>query len=95
MDEAQKLYRRGNPETPRLAAEEIVGELADLQADVYGWVKRYPGHTATELERTAGVLGRTFGRRLNELEFKGLVVRGNPRRCSVTNRLAAIWTILD
>lgn len=92
QDNAKQLSRAGHPSTSKEAAKAILDELPRLYAYVLGAVSINTGATASELaaayhERDT----RRIGRRLPELEAKGLIRRGNPRLCKITKRLATTW----
>lgn len=93
MFEAQQLARPSHPAESKQAAREAVadGAIEKAQALALEAVRATPGLTCVELEKTHGVLGRLFGRRLNELEIKRLVRRERNRRCRITGRTASTW----
>lgn len=94
MDNPIGLFRKTDPDTSREAAEHVVrtGRLKAAQGDALRWVREHPGLTATELAHRVGVFDpRVLNRRLPELERMDLVVRGEPRTCTVTGRRAAVW----
>ncbi len=91
---AKRLARRTDPETSKWAAHAIVqsGSLANLQQRCVDLVTLYPGKTAAELSQAAGDRDpRKVNRRLAEVERKGLVIRGEPRPCTLTGRRAHTW----
>lgn len=89
---AQPRVRREHPMTSELAARAKVPHLREAQDRALGFVSDYPGRTAQELAKIAGDNGsRTIGRRLPELERKGLIERGAARQCAITGRLATTW----
>jgi len=86
------LARNTDPDTSHQAAEDIVVHIGRLQQRARQCVEDWPGHTATELSKLAGDADpRTINRRLGELERKGVVLRGEARRCSHTGKNAATW----
>ena len=90
--EARQLARRVDPETSKLAAQEVVHEVAGLQARTVEAVERWPSRTGRELtELLEDRSDRTIGRRLSEVAKKGLIRRGPARACRVTGRRAATW----
>ena len=88
---AARLARTADPATSHEAAEAILPDLTALLADTLAAVRRWPDRNALELERLAGVRERTFGRRLSELERRGLIRRLPARRCPFTGRSADTW----
>ena len=93
---SKSLVRKGHPETSREAAEAFAPKQRQSQLRALGYVSESPGSTANELAKLAGDRDtRKIGRRLPELESFGLVIRGDARRCSVTNRKAHTWYPAD
>lgn len=92
--------RKSDPESSKIAADEI-GETAESQcARILAEVVKHPGCTTQELAAISGWSVHTLGRRLPELRTKGRVF--NPwfgagidamqlRRCAIRNRLALCW----
>ncbi len=89
------LSRRDDPETSKQGAEDVALRMEACEQRAYDAVRRWAYATANEMERADGVLGRTYGRRLEALERRGLVVREHTRRCHVTLRPAATWRVSD
>lgn len=90
--DARQLARRTDPETSKLSAQETVHDVAGLQSRAADAVARWPGRTGRELTVLLDdTSDRTVGRRLSEIEKKGLVRRGASRPCRVTGRQAATW----
>jgi len=87
-----ELARATDPQPSHDAAKAVEPQLPALYAETLAAVAAMPGSTASELEAAHGERGRHFGRRLPEMETRGLVVRGAARRCTVTNHSAATWT---
>jgi len=92
-DDRHKLRRNQDPATSKQGAADAARRLGEMQERTLLAVRAYPGRTCAELEDQAGVMGRTFGRRLGELEKAGRVERGRERPCSITKRRAATWRI--
>ena len=93
-EEALKLARASDPTTSKEAAWFIVERLGELQSHAVLVVTKYPGRTLrelAELDPRCGKDTRLVGRRLNEVEKMGLVVRGPVRKCGVSGRPAATW----
>lgn len=84
--------RRDDPDTSHQAAEAIrrSGELGRQQRAVLEAVKAYPGKTAVELARLAGMDRYAVSRRLPELQPVH-VRRGPPRECTVNHRPQSTW----
>lgn len=84
--------RKSDPETSHLAAEEIKrsGALGAQQARVLEAVRTYPGKTAVELAKLAGLDRYLVSRRLPEL-VPLWVRRGPPRDCTVNGRPQSTW----
>jgi len=94
MADPRELARTDDPWTSHQAAHWAVksGLVGSEQQRALGCVVRWPGRTATELAKLVGDADpRRINRRLGELERKGVVHRGNARRCSHTGRAAATW----
>ena len=89
------LARRTDPETSKAAAAAIIPALGAIQRKALDAVREAPRLTVRELARRFGLEDpREIGRRLGELEKLGAVIRGKPRKCSVTGRAAAVWITL-
>lgn len=86
------LARKAHPPESKAAAAKALkeGSVAKARANALAAVHMTPGLTATELEHTHKVEGRTFGRRLRELETQGLV-RREKRKCRITGHVCATW----
>lgn len=86
-------FRRTDPDTSRLAAEEITasGKRSHQQAQCAAAVRQFPGHTSFELAMLTDLERYMLGRRLSECETAGTVKRGAPKYCDVTGRLAMTW----
>lgn len=86
------LARKEHPEESKAAAAKAVkdGSVTKARALALNAVRLTPGLTCTELEHTHQVEGRTFGRRLRELEERKLV-RRDKRKCRITGHTAATW----
>lgn len=86
-----RIARATDPETSRLAADEITRSGArDAQAaEVLRRLREHPGSTSMELAGL-GLDRYAIARRLPELERLGLVRRGDARTCQ-TGRLALTW----
>lgn len=69
------------------------GKLNAHQDYVLSDVKDFPGYTARELDHRQGPAQGSgmFHRRLVELERKGLVRRGEARKCRIGSTRAATW----
>jgi DNA-binding MarR family transcriptional regulator len=92
--QARELSRPSDPETSKQAARHVVDsdELGSAQLYALKIVYRNPLSTASELTKASGdVDSRRIGRRLNELEKAGWVIRHPARKCRVTGRNAATW----
>jgi predicted HTH transcriptional regulator len=91
---ARELARREHPETSHKAARKVASKLPKLHAEVLEYVRQNPNRTCSELADIAGARDpRRVGRRLPELEAKGMLKRGPARRCTITNRDAATWSV--
>lgn len=93
---ARALARRTDPQESRAAALDIAPRVNQVQRDVLAMVRKHPGCTVSELASYFGARDpRRIGRRLPELERKGLVVRELGQPCTVTGESAARWMLLD
>lgn len=84
--------RSSDPETSHLA-EKHMKESGAVNAQcryALNTVRAMPGKTAREYGDTSYNEG-IFHRRLVELERKGLVRRGEPRKCRISGRQAHTW----
>lgn len=85
--------RNSDPVTSHLAAEHVTktGTRAHQQAQCAAAVRQFPGHTSFELAMLTDLERYMLGRRLSECETAGTVKRGEPKKCTVTGRLALTW----
>lgn len=76
MEDSRKLYRSGDPETSKLAAEAV--NITKRQQQALDWF-RYVGRpmTGAELSELSGIPG--LWKRVNELEAMGLIVKTGRR----------------
>lgn len=89
---ARELARSAHPETSKEAARHIVGKLPHLHELILERVRESPGLTASELAvKYAERDPRRIGRRLVELERRGLIYRSAVAICTVTDKRAAAW----
>lgn len=88
------LARASDPTTSKQAAKEIAPRLSDMEAAVLEMVRQTPRLTCQELASEHGVSDvQKVSKRMKGLEKAGKVVRGEARRCKVTNKMAACWTV--
>lgn len=85
--------RNTDPISSHIAAEDIAmsGLQAAQQALTATAVCNYPGLTSLELSEKSTLDRYILARRLSECERKGLVKRGDIKRCSVSGRPAVSW----
>ena len=85
--------RIGDPETSMQAAlaVERSGTAHTQREKVLRGVILHRGWTSAELARTLGMERHQPARRLKELEDVGLVERGDPRECRVTDSQCLTW----
>jgi hypothetical protein len=88
-------WRRSDPPTSRLAAEEITrsGTRAIQRQAVLELVRAHPRSTSLELARHSRLDRFSIARRLPELEAMGMVRKCGQRECSVGHRQAVTWVI--
>lgn len=90
--DAKKLARTTDPATSHDGAGSIVNLRAKMQRWAARCVRESPGKTVSELAQIyCPDDPRRINRRLTECDRAGTVVRGEPRRCGVTGRRAAVW----
>jgi hypothetical protein len=87
-------------ETRRLAYEHVLNNLGKRQRDVYDSLRKYGECTANELSYAMyqdGLVASTDRNnvhpRLNELVAVGLVEVIGKRKCSVGNRMCAVYRV--
>lgn len=87
--------RNTDPSTSHLAAAHMVnsGALHHQQGRALEAVKSHPGFTSNELSRVTGICRFELARRLPEVAEAGLVIRGAPRRCTISGRQACTWLL--
>lgn len=89
------LFRRSDPETSKQAAEHISPKVAKLHAEIVRFMhlsRDWGWHAATARE-IGRAMKREVWRRMGEMKEKKLVVECEPRKCTVTGRLAATWKL--
>jgi hypothetical protein len=86
--------RRTNPETSRLAAEEVTPHVRQLQFAVLEYAGTVRGFTDPDLNQHFGVTSSTYRTRRAELVDLGLIADTGERRCLGTGgRKHCVWTI--
>ena len=89
--------RQSDPVTSHTAAGEANSStwLAAQAAEVLDCVKRHPGSTSAEIGELLGWKGARWAaaRRLPEMERRGVVKRGEARRCEASGRTAVTWWV--
>ena len=78
--------RNTDPISSHIAAHDLInsGQQAKQWVHVKAIVEAHPGHTSRELAVIAEENDRyIFSRRLPELESKGLIKRGDIRKCKI------------
>ena len=86
--------RRKDPQTSHEAATKLnrAGKTKAQAEAVLAAVKRFPGHTSSELAGRVGLDRYQVARRLPELRKAGLVSNGQQSRpCEVTGFSAMTW----
>lgn len=88
-----RSYRSTDPDTSRLADEEIEKSgRAGCQRDLcLAEVRRQPGQTSAEIAQSLGLERHVPARRLPELRFMGLVRNQSIRKCNVTGKKCVTW----
>jgi hypothetical protein len=86
------LARNEDPVESYAGAQDAESRLSELRLQVLECVLRHPGKTCNEMAVAEKVRDpRLIGRRLNELEKLGYIIRGETRPCEITGRPAAPW----
>ena len=90
------LARASDPKTSHEAADKLIesGRHRKLLERVVDLVRRFPNCTTRELGTKSDLSEHDIGRRVGEAATMGLVIRGDPRECTVTRRNAATWRIV-
>ena len=88
--------RTTDPASSHMAEAEINKGKRQSDCDyILSWVRNYPGETALELNGHAyhsrNINRYTFSRRLPDLEKRGLVRKGEIRKCRVGGRASVVW----
>lgn len=85
--------RASDPVTSHLAAEEHTrsGKRGHQQSQAAAAVKALPGRTSFELALATDICRFVLARRLPECVTGGSVLKGAPKHCSVTGKLAVTW----
>ena len=84
---------RNDPATSRQAEAAITQSGArQTQAElVLDLVREHGGLTSAELTQFCDLDRWQIARRLPDLEANGLVIKGNARRCTITNKASVVW----
>lgn len=87
--------RRNDPESSHEAGRRVEqsGAACSQRQQVRLAVETFNGYTSRELADATGLDRYMIVRRLPELESRGLVKRGELRRCSIAKRRATTWWI--
>lgn len=87
--------RNTDPYTSHAAADDITrsGKRAHQQHQAIAAVRAKPGLTSFELALATGLDRFMLARRLPECVTAGGVVKGTPKKCSVTGKMAISWWI--
>jgi predicted HTH transcriptional regulator len=73
---------------------EIAPSLGKREAEAVDLIRRHPGLTARELMRVAGITDANVLRpRLVPLCDRGVIVKGEQRKCAVTGKTAFTWSV--
>ena len=88
-----KLSRATDPDTSREAEAELKssGKLGAQCEHVLEIVERYQGRTSAELAWLGDLLRHLVARRLPDLEKRGLVRKGDARKCRQNGTNAITW----
>lgn len=87
--------RNSDPVTSHLAGDDITrsGKRAHQQHQAIAAVRAKPGLTSFELALATGLDRFMLARRLPECVTAGAVVKGIPKKCSVTGKMALTWWV--
>ena len=93
LDDVPPRSRTTDPDTSHKAEREMrqSGALGKQAQAVFDLVSARPGHTTWELANGDALMERRIGRRLADLEHKGLTRKGGSRTCAVGQRTCTIW----
>ena len=90
--DSEHLYRRTDPETSKLAAEDVVPKLGELQGKVVELVSERPGRTANEYAK-GHPNAESLRKRFHEVFRKEYIKVYGERQCRVTGKTARTWCI--
>lgn len=87
--------RSTDPESSHMAADDITrsGKRAHQQHQAVAAVRAKPGMTSFELALATGLDRFMLARRLPDCVTAGSVVKGTPKKCTVTGKMALTWWI--
>lgn len=85
--------RSSDPYTSHLAAgeHEATGKLATNLLTVARAVRRWPGRTSAELAELCELERHEVARRTADAQKRGMIYKGDARRCRVSGRLGMTW----
>lgn len=92
----QTLFRNTDPETSRLAAEDLTrrGKRGHQKQQILSYLKTCVGYeTSAEIARWGQMDRHMVARRLPDLERDGLVERCGLGECRVTGHQAVTWRV--
>ena len=94
--EIKTRYRTNDPDTSRDAAESLVtsGRLNAQCERVLRLLKAHNGCTSAELAHQTDTDRSMIARRLPDLEKRGLVYKGETRKCEINGTNAKPWFVL-
>lgn len=95
MYEAHKLVRSTDPDTSKMAAEEILDRVTDLQDKVllYAWFRGSLGFTDEDMNEHFAARSSTYRTRRAELTAKGKIIDSGLRRTLQSGRKGIVWRI--
>ena len=88
--------RKTDPITSHYSAEAHTasGKRGHNVGLVIDAVRAHPGHTSAELVKFCGLERHEVARRTSDAEKAGAIVKGSPRHCNTSGRLAVTWWAL-
>ena len=87
--------RKTDPTSSFIAARDNASRRQSQIHEVVSALIIFNGSTSAELAANSQIERYTVARRLPDAESKGLVKRGEPRKCAISGKCAVTWFVKE